>query len=55
MEKGLHHFLETLKGSNFKKCLHHILMTLEVFQDSYSVEYWGTAAYEGRLSYHIYD
>ena len=30
-------------------------MNLKVFQNSYSVECWWTAASEGRLSYHIYD
>ena len=53
-EKGLDHFLTTLKVFNFEKWLHHILMTLKVFQYSNSVECWGTAAYEGRLSYHIF-
>ena len=55
IEKGLHHFLETLKGFSFEKWLHHILMTHKVYQNSYSVECWWTAASEGHLSYHIYD
>ena len=55
IEKGLHHFLETLKGFNFEKWLRHILITRKVYQNSYSVEYWRTAASEGRLSYRIYD
>ena len=40
IEKELHHFLETLKSFNFEKRLHHILITLKVFQNSYSVECW---------------
>ena len=55
IEKGLHHFLETHKNFNFEKWLCHILMTLKVFQSSFSVEWWWTAASEGRLLYHIYD
>ena len=55
IEKELHHFLETLKGFNFEKWLRHILITRKVYQNSYSVECWWTAASEGRLSYHIYD
>ena len=55
IEKELHHFLETLKGFNFEKWLHHILITRKVYQNSYSVLCWWTAASEGRLSYHIYD
>ena len=55
IEKELHHFLETLKSFNFEKWHNHILMTLKVFQNSYSVECWWTAISEGRLSYHIYD
>ena len=55
IEKGLHHFLETLKGFNFEKWLRHILITRKVYQNSYSVECWWTAASEGRLSYDIYD
>ena len=70
LKKGLHHFFPTfqfinaekdsiafsrlLKVFNFENWLHHILMTLKVFQYSYSVECCGTAAYEGRLSYHIF-
>ena len=50
-EKGLHHFPETLKGFNFEKWLPHILKTQKVFQTSYSVECWRTAAFKGRLSY----
>ena len=55
IEKGLHHFLEALKGFNFEKWLRHILITRKVYQNSYSVECWWTAASEGRLSYRIYD
>ena len=55
IEKGLHHFLETLKGFNFEKWLRHILITRKVYQNSYFVECWWTAASEGRLSCHIYD
>ena len=55
IEKGLHHYLETLQGFNFEKWLRHILITCKVYQNSYSVECWWTAASEGRLSYHIYD
>ena len=55
IEKGLYHFLETLKGFNFEKWLRHIFITRKVYQNSYSVECWWTAASEGRLSYHIYD
>ena len=55
IEKGHHHFLETLKGFNFEKKLRHILITRKVYQNSYSVECWWTAASEGRLSYHVYD
>ena len=53
--KGLYHFPETLKGFIFEKWLRHILITCKVYQNSYSVECWWTAASEGRLSYHIYD
>ena len=55
IEKELHHFLETLKGFNFEKWLRHILITRKVYQNSYSVLCWWTAASESRLSYHIYD
>ena len=49
IEKGKHHFLDTLTGFNFGKWLHYILMTLKAFQNSYSVECWWTAASEGLL------
>ena len=55
IEKGIYHFLETLKSFNFEKWLRHILVTQKVYQNSYSVKCWWTAASEGRLSYHIYD
>ena len=55
MEKGQHDFFETLQGFNFKKWLRHVLITCKVYQNSYSVECWWTAASEGRLSYQIYD
>ena len=45
----------TLRGCNFEKWLCHILITPKVYQNSYFVECWRTAVYEGRLSYHIYD
>ena len=53
--KELQDFLETFKGFDFEKWLHHILMTLENFQNSFSVERWWTVITEDRLSYHIYD
>ena len=44
--------LRLLKVFNFEKWLHHILITLKVFQNSFSVKCWWTAASEDRLLYH---
>ena len=38
IEKGLNHFHEILKGFNFENWLNHNLMALKVFQNGYFVE-----------------
>ena len=51
IEKGLHHFFDVLKGVNFEEWLCYIVITRRVYQNSYSVKCWWTAASEDRLSY----